>query len=182
MGHINNKKELIIKFFVFIIVFTSLCFVISCNIRKVKVLVISDVTSNEKLEFYLPNNNFSLGYTHSVMKTPVEEYFYINEYNQIVLEKTIYKSYGVGLPFLSEEGELEIVNGDFILKLNRVFNELNMVISPIPKHWLTIGEKKYEFNNILEVPNSTIKIYITQKYKLKSFLNKISLESIIFIN
>ena len=158
------------KLFVFIMIILTIYFVFSCNIIKAKVLVIEDRENNEKLEFNLPNYCFSLGYIHSVMKTPVEEFFYINENNQIVLEKISYESYGVGTPFLEEEGELEIIGDKFILKVNRVFSDINMIISPIPNHWLLIEDKKYEFNDVLK-PNSKIKIYIDEIYKLESFLN-----------
>lgn len=165
--------KLVKKLIVYLIILLTIYFVISCNIRKEKVLVIQDKTSNKKVEYYLPNCNFSLGYQHSVMKTPVEEFFYINEHNQIILEKIVYESYGVGTPFLKEEGELEIIDGKYILKINRTFKEINMIISPIPNHWLTIGEEKHELNDILEKPNSSIKIHIYQTYRLKSFFNNI---------
>ena len=171
MKYIKNNAEIFKKLIVLILIILALYFVISCNLIKTKVLVIQDNTSHENFEYYLPNRNFSLGYFHSVLKTPVEEFFYINEHNQIVLEKIIYESYGVGSPFLEEEGELHIINDKFALKINRILDEINMVISPIPNHWISIGENKYELNEVLNKPNSRIRIYIKQSYQLRSFLN-----------
>lgn len=166
MKFIKEKKYLLRFILVIIIIFTSLLFVMSCNISKVKVLIIQDNTSNIKYEYTLLDCTFSLGYLHSVMKTPTEEFFYANEDNQIVLEKTVYESYGVGLPFLEEEGELECVDGKFILKMNRVYDELNMIISPIPEHYICIGDKKIKLNDLLKKPNSSIKLYVDVIYKI----------------
>lgn len=171
MKFLKNKATLFKKLIVLLLITLTLYFVISCNFIKTMVLVIEDNTSHEKFEYYLSNRNFSLGYLHSVLKTPVEEFFYINEHNQIVLEKVAYESYGVGTPFLEEEGELEIIGDTFILKINRVFDDINMIISPIPNHWLSIGENKYQLNEILRKPNSSIRIYINEIFKMKSFLN-----------
>lgn len=171
MRLIKNNKELLIKLMVIILILLALYFVISCNLRKTKVLVIEDNTNHQKFEYNLPNRNFSLGYTHSVLKTPVEEFFYINENNQIVLEKIVFESYGVGTPFLEEEGELEVVDGKFVLKIDRVLDNINMIISPIPNHWISISDNKYYFNDILDKPNSSIKISIYETLSIKSFSN-----------
>jgi len=80
-----------------------------------------------------------------------------------------YESYGVGLPFLSEEGELEVVDGKFIVKMKRVYDKLNMIISPIPNHFICIGNKKIELNNILKKQNSSITIYVGEIYKINYF-------------
>ena len=63
-------------------------------------LVIEDKTNKKNYEFILKNKKFSLGYTHSVMKTEAEEIFTTDENKKIKLIRTEYKSYGVGLPFL----------------------------------------------------------------------------------
>lgn len=142
---------IIVAVFVLVIVFTD------C---KGRLLVIQNNTTGYKTEFYLPDNQFSLGYMHSVMKTPAEEFFRVNDNDEIVLEKTVYESFGVGLPFLANEDDFEIKDGKFILSTNYIFKEINMIISPIPKHWLQIGDMKYELTDILKEKNSSITIYI----------------------
>lgn len=165
---IKDNFRILRKIIVLLMIILTLWFVISSKYTKTKVLVIEDYATQEKFQYSVTNCNFSLGYIHSVMKTPVEEFFYINEQNQIVLERIIYESYGVGTPFLEEEGELEVVGDTFSLKINRIFDDINMIISPIPNHWLSIGGVKYEFNDTLK-PNSNIKIYVNDVYKLESF-------------
>lgn len=166
-----TKGEFIRIIIISLIILSSIIFVLGCNIEKGKVLVIQNNTTGVKTEFYLPNDKFSLGYIHSVMKTPAEEFFYINKNNEIVLEKTIYESYGVGLPFLPDEGELNVEDGKFILYMNRTYKEINMIISPIPKHWLQIGDTKYQLMDILKEPNCSIIIYAQNESIIKNFIN-----------
>ena len=78
------------------------------------------------------------------------------------LIKTEYSSYGVGLPFLPEEGSLEIKDGKMILKTDRSFKNINMVISPIAKHYLRVNGKKYSLSDDI-LGNKPTKISITIK-------------------
>ncbi len=74
-------------------------------------------TKNIILQFPIKENEgFSLRYIHSIHRTPVEEFFYIdNEYN-IIAEKTIFESYGVGIPSNVEEGQIFYrENGKFVI-------------------------------------------------------------------
>ncbi len=154
-------KRLRIEFKIFILFIIATAVVLTFGIAagKGKLLVMQNNTTGQKIEFYLPQRQFSLGYMHSVMKTPAEEFFRINKNNEIVLEKTVYESFGVGLPFLADGNDFEIEDGKFILKTNYILKEINMIISPIPEHWLRIGDMKYELMDILKVKNSSITIY-----------------------
>lgn len=115
------------------------------GLQERNVLVIEEQKTGEKQLFFPVEGQFELGYTHSVLLTPVDEYFEIDEQNQLILQKTIYESFGVGLPYEQiEDASFEIVEDKFILYLERKFESLNMVISPIPKHTITVnGEMHY---------------------------------------
>lgn len=167
----HTKGEYIRIIIISLIIVSSIIFVLGFNLEKGKILVIQNNTTGIKTEFNLPECIFSLGYTHSVMKTPAEEFFYINKENEIVLEKTIYQSLGVGLPFLPDEGVLNVEDGKFILYMNRTFKEINMIISPIPKHWLKIGDTNYPLMDILKEPDCSIRIYARDKNTIKNFFN-----------
>ncbi len=167
----HTKGEFLRIIIISLIIVSSIIFILGCTIEQGKVLVIQNNKTGTTTEFYLPENEFSLGYIHSVMKTPAEELFYVNKDNEIVLDKTIYKSLGVGLPFLPSEGTLTVENGEFILYMDRSFKELNMIISPIPKHWLKIGDITYPMMDILKEANCSIKIYVRDKNIIKNFFN-----------
>lgn len=173
----HSKGEFIRIIIISLIISSSIIFIIGSNIQNGKILVIQNNTTGVKSELYLPDEGFSLGYTHSVMKTPAEEFFVVDENNEIILEKTIYESYGVGLPFLSnlgdegDEGVFEIKDDKFILYINRTFSEINMIISPIPEHYIKIGNTKYDLMDMLKEPDCSITIYAYDKKIIKNFFN-----------
>ena len=95
------------------------------------------------------------------MKTEAEEFFTAEKNKKLKLVETEYKSYGVGLPFLPEEGKLIIRDGKFILYINREFENISMVISPIGKHFLRVDGKKYMLSEMLG--DKPVKILLTIK-------------------
>lgn len=141
--------------------------IISCE----KVLVVKDLDEHATTKFILSDEGFTLGYIHSVLLTPAEEMFTVDDDNQLLLQKTVYESFGVGLPYSQEKFEFEIKDGKFILYVKRKFPSLKMRISPIPKHWLSIGSQRYELIDIVEKPEDLIDIYARNSFviKIKNF-------------
>ena len=154
-------KKIKIIFIIMILILT----VFKIFLKPQYLLVIEDKTNKKNYEFILKNKKFSLGYTHSVMKTEAEEIFTTDENKKIKLIRTEYKSYGVGLPFLPEEGKMKIENGKFILEMEREFKNISMVISPIGKHYLKIDEKKYMLSEILGDKPAKILLTIKKDYR-----------------
>mgnify|MGYP003938600125 FL=1 len=90
---------------------------------------------------------FSLHYTHSVQRTPVTEIFVIDDSGSLRLISTIYRSFGVGLPFLADEGSFRIVDDQFILEdINRIFPTVQLRAGP-------------EARLVLEYAGETIPLY-----------------------
>ncbi|MHC1758840.1 MAG: DUF1850 domain-containing protein [Negativicutes bacterium] len=91
------------------------------------------------------SRDFSLKYVHSVERTPVIETFYIREDGKLVLTSTFYRSYGVGLPSLPEEGKFSITaDGWFRLEnLNREFQDIRIRIGHEAKHILLYEKMEY---------------------------------------
>ncbi len=152
-----NKNKLVILIFIIIGVYFSF--------EKKYILLIEDRTHSKEYEYVLEDDKFIIGYKHSVMKTPVEEVFIPTKDNKINLVETTYKSYGVGLPFLPEEGEMEIKDGNFILKINRVFNDITFGVSPISKHYLKVNDTTYNMMELLGNEPTKIKVKILEKIK-----------------
>ena len=71
---------------------------------------------------------FSTRFIHSVQKTPVEEFFSVNNTRDgFVLRKTRYRSFGVGLPFLGTEGTFRQEGDDFVMDdMNRPMPEIRL--------------------------------------------------------
>ena len=154
-------KKIKIIFIIMILILT----VFKIFLKPQYLLVIEDKTNKKNYEFLLKNKKFSLGYTHSVMKTEAEEIFTTDENKKIKLIRTEYKSYGVGLPFLPEEGKMKVENGKFILDMEREFKNISMVISPIGKHYLKIDGKKYMLSEILGDKPAKILLTIKKDYR-----------------
>lgn len=132
-------------------------------IQVSNILIIEDVITGKTTEIPTPNNRFVLGYIHSVLLTPAEEFFFIDNKQELNLQKTIYQSFGVGLPYSqNEDWEFEIVDGQFILYRDRRMREINMIISPIPDHWIEVEGKKYELIELVSKSEDAIRI--TAKY------------------
>ena len=154
-------KKIKIIFIIMILILT----VFKIFLKPQYLLVIEDKTNKKNYEFILKNKKFSLGYTHSVMKTEAEEIFITDNNDKIKLIRTEYKSYGVGLPFLPEEGKMKVENGKFILDMEREFKNISMVISPIGKHYLKIDGKKYMLSEILGDKPAKILLTIKKDYR-----------------
>ena len=71
---------------------------------------------------------FSTRFIHSVQKTPVEEYFEVNDdCSGFILKSTKYQSFGVGLPFLESDGTFRQEGNYFIMdNLNRPIKILEL--------------------------------------------------------
>jgi Uncharacterized conserved protein len=87
-------------------------------------------------------DTFSLKYTHSVQKTPVSENFVIVAADELILDSTVYQTYGVGLPFLPSEGHFEQQGDKFVLTgLERRFDKISVHAGPIAKLVLETGNQ-----------------------------------------
>jgi hypothetical protein len=137
----------------------------SQTIQQSNILVVEDVITGKQTEIPVPSDQFVLGYIHSVLLTPAEEYFFIDNEQQLNLQKTIYESFGVGLPYSqTEDWEFQIVDGKFILYVDRTMASINMIISPIPGHWIEAEGEKYELIDLISEPEDAIRIYAKQGY------------------
>lgn len=116
---------------------------IGCGIGKEKVLVLQDGHRGTEYRIAVPDRVFTLSFIHSVHHTPVHEVYQINGDNTLVLKELRYSSLGVGMPYDYENGTLEIIDGEFSLKYDREFQSINMIVSPIPEHTITVDGKTY---------------------------------------
>ena len=142
-----------------IVIFLIAIIILSTQISNVKAVVVEDLDSYKKTEFILPDRKFSIGYIHSVELTPAEEFLEIQDNNNILLYKTIYQDFGVGLPFSQKENVFDITKGEFILERDREMPSIKMRISPIPKHWITVNGEKHQLIDLISQPEDLIDIY-----------------------
>jgi len=112
-----------------------------------------------KIVFNIPiqvGGQFSIRYIHSIHKTPVTEFYSINKDLNIVVDKVIFKTYGVGMQSDIEAGEkFKIENGNYVLNhLNRVLPYFDQRIGQvIANHQLTIGNNTIPLSKISKSGN-----------------------------
>lgn len=107
-----------------------------------------------------PGSEFLITYTHSVNKSPVDEYFQIRDDYSMVLAKTAFRSFGVGIPSELAAGEelrsfpdrMEIVN------INRVIPQIVLAVGTIANHQITVGGHRMKMTDFAR-PQQTVRIY-----------------------
>ncbi len=113
-----------------------------------------------------PGLSFSTRFIHSVQKTPVEEFFVVNDtLNGFVLKSTRYQSFGVGLPFLGSEGNFRHEGNFFVMDdMNRPIGEL--LLRPgleMTEFTLIIGRERYPlYERVL--PGATVHLWVGPYY------------------
>lgn len=124
-------------------------------------------------------NGFVISYTHSVNKGRVHDFYTKTEDNQLKLERTIFVSYGAGIPEPEETpGAVFTVleNGYEISNLNRIVPKLTMAVGLIANHAITFYyESKsvdYSLTDFFE-PQTSITLEIKKINLLEYTLNKI---------
>ena len=102
-------------------------------------------------------NGFCISYTHSVNKGRVHDYYKRTTKNRLLLDRTVFVSYGAGIP---EPGETSgaiftvLPNGYEISSLNRLVPELVMAVGLIAEHSITFSNKgDFDFGTELFLKN-----------------------------
>ena len=126
-----------------ILVSLTMILIFSSGCRKSNDLVVSSPGLPDRKIELRQTGTFSLHYTHSVEKTPVIEVFQIQENGTFLLTSTKYKSYGVGLPSLPQEGRLTVADGWLTLDgLRREYREIRLRVGPEARLSLEVGSEK----------------------------------------
>ena len=125
----------------------ALLFISSCsktNLENKKLIIYNNNLGNIIKEFPIKDGDFfSIGFIHSVNKSPVIDYYNFNQDNEIYVYKTIYYNYGAGVE--SElENEETLKYGDdgsmIIENINKKINPLLYYISNLYDHKFRIND------------------------------------------
>ena len=125
----------------------------------------------KKFDDFDIDDYFTIEFLHSVNKTPVKDYYRFDRKKTIINYMTVYYDYGAGVETSLENGEVlthGLDNSMIISNINKTFKELNIYITPVTEHILTINDN-YSFNlTDLIGENKYIKIKIFRKLNLLS--------------
>ena len=160
-----------ITFAAVILIIMSGFFFANYRIAEEKVLVIHSVEQNTEIIIPVPDRNFTVGFLHSVHKTPVCETFFIEDDNRLTLKDTRYSSLGVGMPYTDEGGAFINDDGEFVLYFDRTYDFIPIRLSPIPEHSIEVGGETYQLLDFAK-PNDRIDISATDKWSLKTISRK----------
>lgn len=106
------------------------------------------VSTDEALMFAIPvkkNETLSIRFVHSVQKTVVLENLHLDlSQKKFILDSTKYQSFGVGLPFLAQEGRFRREGEYFIMDhMDREFPSLELRTGLGTKLTLLLRGKEY---------------------------------------
>lgn len=120
-----------------------------------------------------PGQTFSIKYIHSVNKSPVEDIFDISHSNRIVLKKTIFRSFGAGIPYELEDGQSLDVMGDRIeiSNINKRIDRFLLKIGTVAEHTLCIKGREIRMDS-LAGPMRTVRLEV-QNVRVTFFLRRI---------
>jgi hypothetical protein len=119
------------------------------GLRVVPVLRLYDEKGRHIASLILPDGSFSHRFVHSIHKTPVDEEYRI-EGKQLALYAIRYDTYGVGMP--SDEGEnFRIEDGRFVIDLRRSYEKIDIRISHLPGHGISIGGGFFPFTEWADI-------------------------------
>jgi hypothetical protein len=124
-------------------------------------LFLSDVKSGDR---------FSITYIHSVNKSPIEDQFIIDDEYNIALSKSIFKSFGAGVPSTFDDcGRFEFFDDRIEVSYdNRVIGKLALRIGTIADHRFMMCGKNIKLNEISE-PQSCV-CFLTDRITLFQWL------------
>lgn len=129
-------------------------FIIILFIPIIEQFTISNKTNNIVFSDSIDNyKSFYVSFKHSVNRTPVNEYYRI-ENNKFVAYKTTFYSYGAGMPDGSENPNADMtINDDGLIELtniNREFSEFTYMVGTYAEHTLHTENKSFKLDKYVE--------------------------------
>ncbi len=126
------------------------------SFKTVPALTLLDHKGIKLAELPLEHGGFIHHYIHSIHKSPVDEEFIVSG-SKLELVRVRYDSYGVGMP--SDGGEaFRIEDNRFVVDLHRSFTHLDIRVSHLANHGVSIDGSFYPFTQwVTEESSITLK-------------------------
>lgn len=147
--------------------FTS-CLVFVCviwHLTRLVVAIIPEGLQGAKSFPTFAGDMWKLSLTHSVEKTPWEDYFRVNGIDNMTMVYTCFESLGWGYPYAAEDGKLTRTDdGRFKLEMNRSYKSLDLRVSEQAMQHLQHNQDDYDLV-ALYGQGTEVKIKIQYRYK-----------------
>ncbi|MGE5652962.1 MAG: DUF1850 domain-containing protein [Bacillota bacterium] len=152
----------------------GLALILLMNIPFIQSLEISDRKSGQILAVapVHTGEQFTISFTHSIAKTPVDEVFVVGPGREIIVTETIYESFGAGLPFDTEGEQQQLItaNGKYRLtNLDRHLPEFLQAVGTVANHQLIINGKQIPFTQFAQ-PGESVRIRVRMQSPLTYLL------------
>ena len=144
-----------------LLVFTVSAILLALNLPLVRTLSISNRKNHSERIYSIKavKEGFSVNYTHSVNKGRVHDYYRILKSGQLELYKTLFLSYGAGIPepYETQGADFLVTEDGYIIEnLNRTLPRLVMAVGVIAEHSVTVGETEFFLKDFFKPQTSLI--------------------------
>jgi len=127
--------------------------VVLCFIPLFKGIIITDYKTGRLLYYHSAgaDDRFSILYIHSVNKSPVEDVFLILKTGDIILEKTIFSSFGAGVPSsVNDGGQLQLYRDRIeVTGINRRIDRFLLFVGVTAEHMFRIKNNEILLRSII---------------------------------
>jgi hypothetical protein len=94
---------------------------------------------------------FEIRYIHSVERIPVAGVFRVSQANRIVVEESIFSSYGAGLPFDTPREDITYEGGRMRVRHHgMVMDRLRIFVSPFTEQQFIYGDGRVDLSSVGE--------------------------------
>jgi len=164
-AHFMKNKNLIPLLIITLLVLPAIFFAFF-RIERENVLIIENERDKSKTVIEAKSGEFVITFIHSIEKTPVYEYYRINDDGTMTLRETRFYSLGTGLPFDEYEG-FKNEDGTFVVSMSRTLREIPLRVSPVPGHAVIVNGRKLYFTDIAE-KEDLLTISAGHRFKINS--------------
>lgn len=108
-----------------------------------------------------PGDTYTITYTHSINKSPVDDVFEIQQDYSIMLKKTVFRAFGVGIPSETVGDQVMNIFDDRIEidNINMPVKEHLVFVGLIADHRFTVHNQQIHLNKLIE-PQQTVQFEV----------------------
>lgn len=117
-----------------------------------------------------PGDRWNIRFTHSVEKTPWEEFFRVNGAGDMTLTHTRFQSFGWGYPYSAADGKIsQTGDGRFLLEMDRPYKTVRLRVAKQAMQHVVHGDEDY---SLVDIFGHGVAIDIKAQYRYQYWREK----------